>query len=471
MADIEHVVVLMLENRSFDCILGRLYPQDPDFRGLTLNESNHYGMTYGVWNDPQMTEATACIPDPDPGEGFQEMNVQLFGAAGRVPGARPDMSGFALNYGTSPEVVGYRDPGAVMHYFTPDQVPVISALAKAFGVCDYWHASAPCQTWPNRFFVHTGTALGFVDNKAFKVPFEAPSLFRRLEDSGKSWRVYFHDMPQSILLKDIMTCALAHYRFFGQFLADAHTGALPAYSFIEPQYFTDLLSNCIPNDQHPPHNVLYGERLIAAVYNAVRSSPCWKQTLLIVTYDEHGGCYDHVVPPSAVSPDDAINNDGRFAFTTYGVRVPAVIVSPWIAPGSKIRPPQRDQGPPFDHASIIKTVRELFALGPKLTDRDDAAPSLVAALNLAAPNNDGPPSLTATLDEPTPDLVVARAAAPPNGMQQALAAAAAVLPDKPPATDDLVPLAQPLFDPSRYPTVALARVAAVARLKEFLGLP
>ena len=115
MADIGHVIVLMLENRSFDCILGRLYPQDPDFRGLTLNESNHYGMTYGVWNDQQMTAATACIPDPDPGEGFQDMNVQLFGSAGRVPGASPDMSGFALNYATSPEVVGYRDPGAVMH--------------------------------------------------------------------------------------------------------------------------------------------------------------------------------------------------------------------------------------------------------------------------------------------------------------------------------------------------------------------
>jgi phospholipase C len=470
MADIEHVVVLMLENRSFDCMLGRLYPQDPDFRGLTLNESNHYGMTYGVWNDPRMTAATACIPDPDPGEGFQEMNVQLFGNAERAPGATPDMSGFALNYGTSTEVVGYRDPGAVMHYFTPDQVPVLSALARAFGVCDYWHASAPCQTWPNRFFVHTGTALGFVDNKAFKVPFEAPSLFRRLEDCGKTWRVYFHDMPQSILLKDILTSALAHYRLFAQFLADAHTGALPAYSFIEPQYFTDLLSNLIPNDEHPPHNVLYGERLIAAVYNAVRSSPCWKRTLLVITYDEHGGCYDHVVPPSAVAPDDAINNDYRFDFTTYGVRVPAVIVSPWIAPGSKIRPPQRDQGPPFDHTSIIKTVRELFALGPQLTARDDAAPSLVSALNLAAPNNAGPQGLAASLAEPTPDLLVARAAAPPNGMQQALAAAAGVLPDGPPTMDDLISAAQPLSDPNRYPTVALAQVAAVARLKDFLGL-
>lgn len=466
--DIEHVVVLMLENRSFDCILGRLYPQDPDFRGLTLHESNHYGMTYGVWNDPNLTSATACIPDPDPGEAFQDMNVQLFGAAGRSPGATADMSGFALSYGTLPASAGYRDPGAVMHYFTPDQVPVISALARAFGVCDYWHASAPCQTWPNRFFVHTGTSSGYVDNNSFKVPFEAPSLFRRLEDRGKSWRVYFHDMPQSILLKDILPCALAHYRFFSQFLADAHTGALPAYSFIEPQYFTDLLSNRIPNDQHPPHNVLYGERLIAEVYGAVRNSPCWKKTLLIITYDEHGGCYDHIVPPSAKPPDDSINNTDGFVFNAYGVRVPAVIVSPWIAPGTKVRPPQRDTGPPFDHASIIRTVRELFELGAPLTARDDVAPSILPALTLATPANDGPQSLPVALDAPDPDLVAARAAAPPNGMQQALAAAAALLPDAPPATDSAAPVAEELPDPTRYATVALACAAATARLKTFL---
>lgn len=469
-ADIQHVVVLMLENRSFDCILGRLYPQDPDFRGLTLNESNHYGMTYGVWNDPSMTVATACIPDPDPGEAFQDMNVQLFGPTGRLPASVADMSGFALNYGTLPASAGYRDPGAVMHYFTPEQVPVISKLAKAFGVCDYWHASAPCQTWPNRFFVHTGTALGFVDNNTFKVPFEADSLFRRLEDCDKSWRVYFHDMPQSILLKDVLTCALAHYRFFGQFLADAHTGALPAYSFIEPQYFTDLLSNRIPNDQHPPHNVLYGEQLIAQVYNAVRSSPCWKSTLLIITYDEHGGCYDHIVPPTALPPDGIINNAQGFDFSAYGVRVPAVLISPWIAPGSKIRPPERDTGPPFDHTSIIKTVLELFAPGRPLRARDDIAPSLLPTLTLAAPNNDGPLSVSAALDNAEPALLVSRANAPPNHMQQALAAAASLLPDRPPGTDALAPLGQSLPDPGRYPTVALARAAAITRMKDLLDL-
>jgi phospholipase C len=464
---IQHVVVLMLENRSFDSILGRLYPKDPDYRGLTLNESNRYAMTYGVWNDPHMTPAIACIPDPDPGEAFTDMNVQIFGDKDRT-GKVADMSGFALNYATLPPSAGYRDPGAVMHYFTPDQVPVLSALATAFGVCDQWHASAPCQTWPNRFFAHTGTALGYVDNKTFRLPFEAPSLFRRLENKDKDWRVYFHDMPQSILLKDVWIYALSHYRYFSQFLADAHAGALPAYSFIEPQYFTDLSSNRIPNDQHPPHNVLYGEQLIAGVYNALRASRCWNSTLFIITYDEHGGCYDHIPPPKAVPPDDEVEDDAQFRFDAYGVRVPAVIVSPWIAPGSKIRAPTETT--PFDHTSIIKTVREIFDLGDELTKRDAAAPSLLPALSLAAANNDGPPSLTAALDEPKPCLLSKRGAAAPNGMQAALAAAAAAsLPANAPEIESQIP---PSATPDRPPfrTVATAQAAATVSIRRFLGL-
>jgi phospholipase C len=471
MVDIEHVVVLMLENRSFDCMLGRLYPNDPDYRGLTLNESNQVGSAlYGVWTDSSITAHDARIPDPDPGEYFTDMNLQLFGAAGRN-GQAATMCGFAENYATQPASGDVFAPAAVMHYFTPEQVPVISTLAKAFGVCDSWHASAPCQTWPNRFFAHTGTSLGYVDNKTFRIPFEAPSIFRRLEDLNKSWRVYFHDMPQSLLLKDIWLYALSHYRLFDQFLADAHTGSLPSYSFIEPRYFTDLFKSFIPNDEHPPHNVLYGEQLIAAVYNAVRSSPCWKKTLLIITYDEHGGCYDHVAPPAATPPDGLIANPLKFDFDTYGVRVPAVIISPYIPPGSKVRPVPAADGSttPFDHTSIIKTVRELFALGGKLTARDEAAPSLLSALSLAAPNNDGPPSVQAALVPPPVDQQLTRAAATPNGMQGSLAAAAAALPSSAPAAPEEIPeSATPL--PLVNPTVATAAAGATTRTNLFLGI-
>lgn len=463
---IEHVVVLMLENRSFDCMLGRLYPAGPNFDGLTLNESNVYGMPYYVWNDPDMSEANACTPDPDPGESFTDMNMQLFGQSER-PNADPSMCGFAQSYGTLPASAGWRDPGAVMHYFTPEQVPVLSTLAKAFAVCDRWHASAPCQTWPNRFFAHCGTALGHVDNSTFQIPFEAPSLFRRLEDRNKTWRVYFHDMPQSMLLKDIWLYAAAHYRLFSQFLADAHTGCLPNYSFIEPRYFTDLFTGHIPNDQHPPHNVLYGEQLIAGVYNALRSSPCWKRTLFVITYDEHGGCYDHVKPPAAIPPDNQMANQHDFRFNAYGVRVPAVVVSPYVPPGTIIRPPSTT---PYDHTSIIKTVRELFELGPCLTARDEAAPSLLPALALDAPNNNGPSTpVTAALDGPSQALLALRGNAVPNGMQAALSAAANLLPQTPPAIGGPVPV--PGVVPNNpYATVALAQTNATVRTQRFLGI-
>ena len=463
---IEHVVVLMLENRSFDCMLGRLYPGGPNYDGLTLNESNVYGMSYFVWNDPNMSAANACIPDPDPGELFTDMNLQLFGQSER-PNTDPTMSGFAQSYGSLPADAGWRDPGAVMHYFSPEQVPVLSTLARSFGVCDRWHASAPCQTWPNRFFAHCGTSLGHVDNNTFHIPFEAPSLFGRLQEQNKTWRVYFHDMPQSILLKDIWFYAASHYRLFSQFLADAQQGCLPNYSFIEPRYFTDLFAGHIPNDQHPPHNVLYGEQLIAGVYNALRSSPCWTRTLLIITYDEHGGCYDHVKPPAATPPDAEMSNQYNFRFDAYGVRVPAVVVSPYVRAGSIIRPPSTT---PYDHTSIIKTVREIFELGPALTARDEAAPSLLAALALDAPNNNGPTTpVAATLDGPTQSQLAVRAKAAPNGMQAALSAAATLLPQAPPTPGSPLPDSGQL-PPNAHTTVAMAQANATVRTNQFLGI-
>ena len=319
---IEHVVVLMLENRSFDCMLGKLYPSDGTFDGLTGQEANIFsGQTVPVWTSDGIDPAIATIPDPDPGEHFTDMNQQLFAG-----GQAATMGGFVANYMAQPSAGKPFVPRNIMHYYTPEQVPVISTLARAFGVCDRWHASAPCQTWPNRFFAHTGTALGYVNNSNFPIPFPAPSFFGQLERRNIPWRIYFHDAPQSLLLRDIWHLAPLRFRWFSQFLADAHTGALPAYSLIEPRYFSDAFLRRIPNDEHPPHNVQYGEELIAQAYIALRASPHWKKTLLIITYDEHGGCYDHVPPPPAVPPD-AHQPDG-FEFNRYGVRVPAVIVSP-----------------------------------------------------------------------------------------------------------------------------------------------
>jgi phospholipase C len=468
---IEHVVVLMLENRSFDGMLGKLYPRDPSFDGLSGSEQNLWlAQPVRVWQSgaSRLDPDAATIPAPDPGELFQDMNAQLFG--GPRAAAPPPMSGFVQNFMAQQPAPG--DCRAVMHYFTPDQLPVISTLARAFGVCDQWHASAPCQTWPNRFFAHAGTCLGHVDNSTFPIPFPAPSIFRRLSDRDKGWRVYFHDVPQSLLLGDIWLEAPFHFRFFSTFLSDAQNGTLPNYSFIEPRYFTDLFLNNIPNDQHPPHNVLYGEQLLADVYNAVRRSPCWKKTLLIVTFDEHGGCYDHVPPPAAVPPD-ACRQYG-FAFDSYGVRVPALLISPYMPPGSKVRAAPEGvpfQGPPypFDHTSIIKTLRVLFDLGGKLTERDEAAPDLLGPLSLLEPSNDGPDRVAPGMTVPSIAELQDRAGAAPNHMQAALSRMAAQLPPAPLAAGAAQPQPAPLT--AAVPeTVAQAHARSVLQVKAFLGV-
>lgn len=417
MAQIEHVVVLMLENRSFDCMLGWLYPDRPDFDGLRGDECNPWHREDGqveqipVWNDRTLTPEAACIPDPDPGELFHDINMQIFGLH---PDGTPRMNGFVDNYLRQP-VDDRRDPRAVMHYFTPEQLPVLSTLARNFGVCDRWFASAPCQTWPNRLFIHTATGGGEVNNDAIPLPFMTPTVFRRLEKGGGSWRVYFHDLPQTAAFADLWLRIPTHFRFFDpEFVQDAACGTLPNYSFIEPRYFTSRLLHCVPNDAHPPHNVAYAEQLIAAVYNAVRAGPAWERTLLIVTFDEHGGCYDHVPPPAAV-PTGNRASDG-FAFDRFGVRVPAVIASPYIPAGSVLRPP--DDGPPFDHTSIIATLSALFDLGAPLSPRSAAAPDLLSTLRLECPDNPGPPSIYATEAKATREETRALRDLPNNGHQR-----------------------------------------------------
>jgi phospholipase C len=460
--DILHVVVLMLENRSFDCMFGMLRAKVTGIDGLRGDESNiwHNGTDRSeikVWNDPALTSASATVPDPDPGELYSDIQVQISGLDGTVP-----MGGFVDNYMGQPPADRPYDPKSVMHYFTPDQVPVLSQLAAAFGVSDRWFASAPCQTWPNRFFAHTGTAAGYVNNDPPHFPYMMPTVFGRLAEKHCTWRVYFHDVPQAATLATLWDDVPTHFRFFNAFTADAAAGRLPTYSFIEPRYFTDKVLRLIPNDMHPPHNIAYGEQLVAQVYNAVRSGPRWQQTLLIITYDEHGGCYDHVVPPAAVPPDDSVANA---PFNRYGVRVPAVIVSPYVPPGSIIRPTGTT---PFDHTSIAATLRALYGIRP-LTARDTAAPDLLGALDAHAANN-GPDRIVAPAP-PAAFAEVARVAdKPQNDLQRSLSGAAAVLPTM---GANVAAHIQRLKDaPQPVPqhdSVEVAAGAVAAHVRAFLG--
>jgi len=471
MAEIQHVIVLMLENRSFDSMLGWLHPNRPGFAGLNGTQSNScLNTSYKVSTTPPANADANTVPTPDPGETFTDITEQLYGSATGRGTAPPPMSGFAKNYFGQATGTAHYDPAAVMHSYTDAEIPVLWRLAQDFAVSDQWFAAAPCQTWPNRFFTHCGTCHGIVNNSDFTsglhVPFTAPSIFRVLENAGHSWRVYFHDVPQSLLLRDIEDLAPLRYRFFNQFLADAAQGALPHYSFIEPHYFGEFFSAQPPNDQHPPHDVRYGEQLTADVYHAVRQSPCWQNTLLIITYDEHGGCYDHIAPPAAVPPD-GLGPPG-YNFNSYGVRVPAVVISPWIAPGAVLQPMTDQKQPhggtayPFDHTSIMKTISELFALpAAQLTPRAAAAPSLLPYLTLPAPTNNGPYFLQTPRLTPTRPEINAMAAELPNDLHKALGEGMEIL------HSGIATIGHDIGEAAE--TVAQIGARAVAQVRAFLG--
>ncbi len=464
---IEHVVVLMLENRSFDCILGRLYPKSDAFDGLAGNETNpdSGGRPVQVWNGAGTGRQVMTTPDPDPGELWVDMNTQIFGTPTVPSPPAPTMGGFVKSYlqQTDQPPASYA-ANSVMHYFSPEQVPVISRLARQFAVCDRWHASAPNQTWPNRFFVHTATANGYVNNSPTHFPYEMDTIFNRIHYYGvpNGWKVYFHDVPQSLTLAKLWD-HLDRFRFYEEFRHDARQGTLPAYSFIEPRYFSDVT---LPNDQHPPHVVTLGEQLMADVYNSLRSGPGWTKTLFVITYDEHGGCFDHVSPPAA-RPPSAIPA-APFNFDRYGVRVPAVIISPYVRQATVLRP----QGTtPFDHTSIIATLRKRFSLGPPLTPRDEVAPDLDAALTLENPDNLGPEAVQALPYVPDPADVGAARQRPLNDMQEALLRLAAHLPVSAAAKDDHLAVLTALKSRGEQMAVDVEKTAgqAVHDIKEKLG--
>ena len=210
-----------------------------------------------------------------------------------------------------------------------------------------------------------------------------------------------------------------HFQRFQAFLDACASNTLPAYSFVEPSFLLN------PNDQHPPHDVMAGEALLHAIWTAVSTSPGWTKTMLIITYDEHGGCYDHVLPPIGAVPPDQASRPGEsgFGFDRFGVRVPTVVVSPYIAPGTVFR---SDQSTPYDHTSILATLRDWIGIDPAdmLTSaRVAAAPTLAQVLTLATPRTDLP-----SLVPPTAVATVATAVpmtAAPNDLQKSLVSGAA----------------------------------------------
>ncbi len=370
----------MLENRSFDHLLGYLRQPGYEIDGVM-------GVEYNFVNPADPNSAKVLISDdapfvpdlnPSPGHDVRDVAIQMYGTP--TPSGEPNNAGFAYDYGTITGV-GQARAGEVMRCFRPQNLPVIATLAKSFAICDKWHSALPGPTWPNRLFLHCATSAGYTDNNPHH--FTMRTIFENLTDLDKTWRVYFHDMPQSMMLSNLRNARYGRFfEHFDAFVRDCGSGNLPNYSFIEPRYFTVGAGRA--NDQHPDHGVLPGEQLIADVYNALRSSPQWNESLLLILWDEHGGFYDHVPPPTTVNPDDKTSPE--FDFTRLGLRVPAVVVSPWISQGTI-------DHTLYDHSSLPATLKLLFGLPSFLTKRDAQANTFERLCSLDAVRTDLPQGL------------------------------------------------------------------------------
>jgi phospholipase C len=378
--EIRHVVVLMLENQSFDRMLGFLRPEDPaqQLDGLSGDETVPV-VPEGPSRLVRVRRASApaaYVTDPSPGHQLQDVTVQLFGREQAPDPPAPTMSGFVWNYahqtGDDGRPIGLERAEAVMDCLDPALVPVISTLARSFVVCDRWFSSVPGPTWPNRFFVHAATSAALIESPTDPQQiagflgrrFRMRTIYENLMAAGRTWAVYFGDHAQASAISSLHR----HndlFRRLETFAGDVASGALPSYSFLEPVYMDT--SGSPASDQHPPHDLREGERLIAWVYDTLRSNETlWGRTLLVLLYDEHGGFYDHVPPPASVPPDDASAASAAFRFDRLGVRVPALLVSPWVARG-------RVDHRLYDHTSLLASVKELFELPDFLTRRDAQA--------------------------------------------------------------------------------------------------
>jgi phospholipase C len=426
---LDHVVVIMFENRSFDNLLGRLYEpgEVASFEGVigknlknaipdwAEHGADHMYVPYGI-------AANMNTPRPDPGEEYPHINTDLFGVQDprnrfiplkkmvvpyNAPGPRqqPTMDGFVADYisaftaekGRQPT---YEEYSQIMTGYTPPQMPVISTLGRGFATFDHWFCEVPSQTFTNRSFFHAATASGYVINyppaDAFPVHNNAETIFERLEAKGLTWRVYC-DTPSPASFTGIIHFSRLRSRFptnfltVADFLEDSKNGTLPTYSFIEPNMWhghndmhppISALMHGLPYD--PPSSLLGGEALLAQVYNAIRSSSSPKgsnylNTFLLVAFDEAGGTYDHVAPPSAPPPDPvAPAGQMGFTFNRSGQRVPAIAISPWIPARTVVNEEYR-------HTSMIRTLRERWALGTPLTARDAIARDIAPVLSLDQP--------------------------------------------------------------------------------------
>ncbi|HWA93062.1 MAG TPA: alkaline phosphatase family protein [Terracidiphilus sp.] len=384
---LKHLVVLMMENRSFDHMLGALQATNPNIDGLTGNESNPDEMGNAATVAPNAEYQSQLDPDPD--HHFPAVDLQIFGGVttAQDPNRKANMQGFVKSYYNQQHNLNHSH--LIMSYFTPDKLPVLTTLAKNFAVFNRWFSSIPGPTLCNRAFAHYGTSFGQVAMDIFYWNKQYKSIYERLQAAGRTTRLYYFDQASSSLeVVNLLQHQPELFGSFQDFLSDCAKNKLPEYCFIEPNYTDhdspDGQGECIACDQHPDHDVRAGEQYIATVYKAIRGNPkLWPNTALLIVYDEHGGIYDHV-PPPACTPDGFVaqpkdtGTPDAFRFDRLGVRVPGILVSPWVQKGSVINEM-------FEHACIPATATEFF-LGSydQRSPREKAASTFLGNLSLSA---------------------------------------------------------------------------------------
>lgn len=400
---IKTVVVLVQENRSFDHMLGWMKQLNPDINGVS--GSDEYSNPENT-SDPKSKRINfgdgSVYVDPDPGHSIQDIYEQVFGEPWSEESSKkklpPRMQGFAQN--ANRIQAGMAD--TAMNGFKPDLVPVHKELVTQFAVCDRWFASMPASTQPNRMYVHSATSHGLTSNDTKKLIQGLPqkTIFDSLDEADHSFGIYYQNPPATLFYRNLRKLKyLIHFHPFDlEFKRHCKEGKLPNYVVIEQRFF-DILA-WPGNDDHPSHDVSRGQGLIKEVYEALRSSPQWNEMLFIITYDEHGGFFDHVQTPvdGVPSPDDIVGPEPyKFKFDRLGVRVPAIFISPWIEPGTVLHGPSGPQPTSeYEHSSIPATLKKIFNLKDFLTKRDAWAGTFECVLTRKTPRTDCP----VTLPEP-----------------------------------------------------------------------
>jgi phospholipase C len=381
---IDHVIVVMMENRSFDHWLGS--------RSLEEGRTEENGLTAEMSNPTADGTPIAPFPsdDPclhDPPHSWSRSRRQF---------NEGENDGFVRQYSES----SGGDGSGIMAYQRRSDLPLTYALADAFTVCDNYHCSVMGGTWPNRLYAQLATCQGVTGNHfpTGALSFDAPSIWQALDDKGVEWNYFYSDVPFIGLLSD-------HWReeqigFVEEFFRRVDSGTLAPVTWIDPAFSF--------NDNHPPHHPAMGELFLGAIYEALAASSFWERCLIIITFDEHGGFFDHAPPPRV--PDERAEDD----FDQLGFRVPTVLVGPWVKAGV--------DHTLYEHTSWMKMLCETYDIEP-WNQRLEHAPSLASALDTDRMERNDPlpavslPAFDADPDELPQECITYAGAPPPHLMR------------------------------------------------------